>query len=209
MHISQQVTASWYSQENNSHKGKKRSLGKSLKEKQQMAGREQKAHSWVNTHVQTLTCTEEGSLGLNLSCDALGSSGGGVQTIPLVKQRLRYLQNVWNSPVSHIVHLPEQISVHTCGSQDSASLAHYLSFFFFFRSLMTNNHKCPHQVNVISKLWKSATKMQNKAAKGWLNSTRCSLRRLDAHVLVTMCVIWCGNGVFHMMMFLLFGLPRF
>lgn len=83
--------------------------------------------------------TEEGSLGLNLSCDALGYSGGGVQTIPLVKQRQRNLQNVWNSPVSHIVHLPEQISVHTRGSQDSASLTHYLPFFFFFRSHTTDN----------------------------------------------------------------------
>lgn len=42
------------------------------------------------------------------------SYGGGVQTIPLVKQRLQNSQNVWNSKVSHIFHLPKQIKGSLC-----------------------------------------------------------------------------------------------
>lgn len=42
------------------------------------------------------------------------SVGGGVQTIPLVKQRLQNSQNVWNSKVSDIVHWPERIKGSLC-----------------------------------------------------------------------------------------------
>lgn len=95
--------------------------------------------------------TEEGTFSLNMSCDAL-SYGGGVQTIPLVKQRLRNSQNVWNSTVSHIFHLPKQIKGSLCAHvwksrvrylllcQTTSTKKVYLSFYFLTPQIIYNIH---------------------------------------------------------------------
>lgn len=60
-------------------------------------------HTCANPHMHNTGKSLEGTFSLNMSCDAL-SYGGGVQTIPLVKQRLQNSQNVWNSQsVSHLL----------------------------------------------------------------------------------------------------------
>lgn len=91
------------------HNSKERSLGKYLKEKPQLAGKEQnhipeRTHMCKPSHAHRRTFAEEGTCSLNISCNAL-SYGGGVETNPLVKQWLQISQNVWNFEVSHICHL--------------------------------------------------------------------------------------------------------
>lgn len=80
------------------------------KEKPQMAGKEQNhipewTHMCKSSHAQRQIFLGEGTCSLNTSCEAV-SYGGGAPTIP---QRLQNSQNVWNSEVSHIFHLPKQI----------------------------------------------------------------------------------------------------
>lgn len=111
------------------HNSKKRSLGKYLKEKPQMAGKEQNHIPVESTHMcKPLHAQHRQNIQSEyvLWCTQIW---GGVQIL-LVKQRLQNSQNVWNPEASPIIHLPNHIKGTLCARVEVRSPLYILSFYF-------------------------------------------------------------------------------